>query len=203
MPFTKPDNAVPSMLSAVLMQVRDAFDAMGDATIVQVGARFREGFGAGGPLRVLFVPEVRGSVDDPIEMGDAASLRHGCDIFLRAEIESTDDYRRFDPVVILAALVIDLVHTAAPGRITWGECSDDSPVSTDTGMGAGLAMHFEYRHELRHDARRWVADIITAQGRVPGPMSSAPDLSPPFLSSAPGATYANAADPTVNVIPAE
>lgn len=199
MPPIVPDNAKPSTLSAVLRQVRDAFDAMGDATIVQVGAQFREGFGVGGPFRVLFVPETKGSVDDPIEMGNAASLRHGCDLYLRAEIETSDDVSRFDPVVDLAALVIDLIHTAAPGRITWGTCDDDSPVNTDTGMGAGLAIHFEYRHDVRHDARRWVAGIITASGPKPGPMTPAPDLSTPSLPSAPGATYANAADPSVTV----
>ena len=189
-----PDYAVPSMLSAVLRQVRDAFDAMGDATLVQVGAQFREGFGPGAPIRVLFVPHTRGTVDDPIEMGAAGSLRHGCDLFLRAEIESSDDDTRFDPVVLLAMLVIDLVHTAAPGRIVWGECADDSPVKTDTGMGAGLALHFEFRHEIRHEARRWVADYITAQGRVVGPMTQEPDASTPPLPDAPGAIYANAAD---------
>lgn len=201
MPPIERDNATPSMLSAVMMQVRDAFDAMGDATIVQVGWQFRDQFGAGGPMKVLFVPEVNGSVGNAREMGNAAGLGEGCDIFLRAAIETTDDFTRHDPVIHLARLVIDLIQTAASGSITWGACSDDSPVKTDTGMGVGLALHFEYRADVLHDARRWVAAAITAQGYKPGLMTQAPDNSPNVLPSAPGAVYASAADLPVTVTP--
>lgn len=201
MPPITPDNAKPSRLSDVLRQVRDAFDAAGIATPVQVGAEFRAQFGVGSGPRVLFVPEVRGNLQDPIDMGMAASMGHGCDLYLRADVETDDDFARFDSVCDLADFVIDCIHTAAAGRITWGECADDSPVKTDTGMGIGLALHFEYRRDIRHDARRWVADIITAQGYRAGLMTPEADASTPFLSSAPGATYATAGEPAITVSP--
>ena len=203
MPPIERDNAKPSTLSAVLRNVRDAFDAMGDATLIQVGAEFRGHFGAGNGPAVLFVPEVRGAIDDPIEAGNAASMRHGCDLFIRADIATADDIARFDDVCALADLVIDCIHTAAPGRITWGLCDDDSPVKGDSGMGAGLALRFEHRRDIRHDARRWVADARTAQGYRAGLMTPTPNTDPPFLPSAPGATYANAGDVTVTVSPVD
>ncbi len=122
-------------------------------------------------------------------------------MFLRAEIETSDDFARFDPVVLLAHLVIDCIHTPANGRITWGKCEDDSPVRTDTGMGAGLALHFEYRNDIRHDARRWVADIITASGYQAGLMTPTSNTDLPFLDSAPGALYVDAEDLPITVSP--
>jgi hypothetical protein len=200
-PAIEPDNAKPVTLSAVLRQVRDVFDRIGDATILQVGEDFRARFGVGNGPRVLFVPEVRGSVGDAIEMGNPAAMSHGCDLYIRADIESRDDFTRHDVVCDLADLVIDLVQTAGAGRITWGKCEDDSPVKTDTGMGTGLALHFEFRRDIRHNPLRWAAEIVTAAGWQPGPLTPADDTSTPFLSSSPAAVYADASDEPINVDP--
>ncbi len=201
MPAIEPNNAKPATLSAVLRQVRDVFDRIGDATLVQVGEDYRARFGAGNGPRVLFVPEVGGNVGDAIEMGNPASMSHGCDLYVRADIESSDDYTRHDRTCDLADLVIDLVVTAGQGRITWGKCTDDSPVKTDTGMGAGLALHFEFRRDIRHSPLRWAAEIVTAAGWQAGPLTPAADTSTPFLSSSPAAVYADVADEPVNVDP--
>ena len=139
----------PSTLAVVIQQVIDAFAELGDATPIMVGRHYLEHFGAGFGPRVLFVPEAgAGRVDKPINLGNAASVVHSCDVYVRGP-ENGTDVGRFDAVYYLADLVINAIITAAPGRIEWGALRDDSPVNVDM-LGAGLVFSFTYARDVTH-----------------------------------------------------
>ncbi len=154
MPALQVVHANPSTLTTVIGQVKDAFEAMGNATPILIGKKYLDDFGVGSAPRVLFVPEAGGGkVGPPIEMGNAASVIHSCNVFVRAE-ESGDDVGRFDRAYALGDLVIDCIHTAAPGRVEFGSFEDDSPTDADA-YGADLAFSFLYARDVRHDTARW------------------------------------------------
>ena len=183
----------PSTLAAVIQQVIDAFAELGDATPIMVGKHYLEHFGAGFGPRVLFVPEPgAGRVDKPINLGNAASVVHSCDVYVRGP-ENGTDVGRFDAVYYLADLVINALITAAPGRIEWGALRDDSPVNVDM-LGAGLVFSFTYQRDVTHAPQpvgargRWnlpaaTASTAVARGILPsnrgGLGSALPDDSAP------------------------
>jgi hypothetical protein len=180
----KVSHAKPSTLADVLRQVTQAFDAFGDATPILVGRKYLEDFGAGSGPRVVFVPERSGgAMGDPQFMGDAASMQHSCEVYVRAA-ESGDDLDRLAATYALSDLVTDCIETAAPGRITWGRLDDDSPVDVDV-FGAGLKWTFFYERAILHDARRWSIPAATT------------DTSLRQGALDPGATYAN----SVKIVP--
>lgn len=160
MPPIATQNAAPSNLAAVIGQVGDALGALADATPCMIGKHYLEHFGAGSPPRVLFVPETRGKVGPPTELGFTASITHACDVFVRGP-ESGDDLGRFDAAYALGDLVIDLIQTAGTGRIEWTDYADGSPTNVDA-FGADLAFSFTYTRNVRHDARRWALPAATA-----------------------------------------
>lgn len=152
--------ASASTLAGLIGQVRDAFGEMGDATAIMVGkVHLKQGVGSPG-ARVLFVPEPRGSTGDPIKMGSACSITHSCTVYVRAQ-ETGDDLTRFDNAYLLGDRVIDCVATAAPGRISWGDYSDNSPADEES-FGAELVFSFSYRRDVRHDEIRWSLPAATA-----------------------------------------
>lgn len=164
----QPRAAAPSTLADVIAQVVEAFDAMGDATPIMVGKQYLEQFGAGSPPRVVFVPETDGRMGPPIEMGDAASCTHGCQVFVRAA-ESGDDLERFKNAYELQGEIVSCIAVAGSGRIEWGNHGDGSPVDVDT-HGAELTFGFKYRRAIRHSARRWALPAPAADTSARQPL---------------------------------
>jgi hypothetical protein len=143
----------PGTLADVIQQVTQALSKMGFAVPVQVGRQYRLKFGSGTDPKVLFVPDVGGTMGPPIDQGKAGSHSHGCDVFVRGK-ESGEDIDRFVATYALSDLVMACIAVACTGRIEWGEVSDDSPLMTD-GAGAGLGFRFTYRRDIRHEPKRW------------------------------------------------
>lgn len=156
-------------LTDLLRQVREAFEAVADATPVLVGARYLEQFGAGSDPRVVFVPELGGRIVAASAMGRAGAFEHSCSVYVRAA-ETGDDVTRFDNAYALAARVIDFVQTAGTGFVSWGAFADDSPAKVDA-YGAGLAFSFTFRRDILHDAARWALPAATdaTAGPIPQP----------------------------------
>jgi len=153
-------SAPPSTLIDIIGQCVDALDAMGRFMPAMVGKQYLN-TGPGSAPRVIFVPEVGpGRVLPPYELGNAASVRHTCQIYIRAS-ESGDDISRFRDVYELSDLVIDLVQTAGTGRIEWGDYGDGSPTDVDA-YGAEIVISFAYRRDVRHNALRWGLPSATA-----------------------------------------
>lgn len=143
----------PSTLIDILQQCKDALDAMGAFMPTSIGKAYLSE-GAGSYPRVVFVPEAgRGKVGPPHEIGNAASVTHTCEVHVRA-MESGEDVARFRAAYALGDLVIDLVQTAATGRIEWGSYSDGSPTDTDA-YGAEVVISFSYKRDVPHSAVRW------------------------------------------------
>lgn len=168
-------NAAPSTLEDVIGQCRDAFRAEGNPIDFLIGEGHLEGFGVGKPPRVIFIPDKKGKLGPPIEMGGAASMFHGCDVAVRAA-ESGDDLSRLGAVQRLADLVIAHVSVATTGRVTWEDIGEDSPLKTDA-YGADMAFRFTYRRDIRHEAKRWALAAAVV------------DTSPPFSPTAPHAAH--------------
>ncbi len=201
MPPLAKGNAPASTLIDVIGQVIDAFDAVGDATLIKVGARHLEQWGTGHGPRVVFVPDPPGggSIAKAQIHGNAASQIHACDVYVRADEETTDDLERLKLAYALQDAVIDFIATAASGRVAWGACSDDSPLRTPSGLGAGLSFSFTYQRDISHDARRWRSRPRNAAGAIlESPLTSPPDTTVATLPTSPGATEGNvdAASPT-------
>jgi len=142
----------PSTLIDVIGQVVDAFKVFGDATPIKVGKNYLDQ-GPGSSPRAIFVPDSAGRVGPPREMGNAASVSHGCTVYVRAK-ESGDDLTRFRQAYKLADIVIDLIGTAATGRIEWGTYADGSPTDVDA-YGAEIVLSFSFRRDVLHYSRRW------------------------------------------------
>lgn len=160
----------PSTLADVLRQVTEALSLMADATPVMIGDRYLEQNGVGGPPRVVFFPEPAGPgrVMPPIEMGNAASVMHSCNVFVRAA-EGGDDLTRYEAAYALADAVIDLVSTAASGRVEWGTWLGDPPSKVD-GPGADVAFSFTFRRDVQHNAARWALPPATNNTAAPNPV---------------------------------
>lgn len=159
-----------STLTDVLRQVSEALSLMADATPVMIGARYLEQNGVGSPPRVLFVPEPAGpgKIGPPLEMGNAASMTHSCNVFVRAP-ESGDDLGRFDALYALTDLVVDLVGTAATGRVVWGAWVGDSPSDVD-GPGADGSFSFTYQRDIQHAPARWSLPAAALGTAAPNPV---------------------------------
>jgi hypothetical protein len=173
------NNAAPSTLATMIGQVKDAFDAMGDATPIMVGARYLTE-GVGSPPRVVFVPEDRpGKLLPPLKMGNAARMVHACSVYVRAA-ESGEDIERLSQAYALADLVIDCIETAGTGRIEWSEVTNDCPTDVDA-FGAGLKFSFTFARDIWHSAARAALppadDIPTAQQPHPPPGIAAAGVS--------------------------
>lgn len=164
-------STTPSTLADVIQQVADALQAMGNAVPVQVGAHYMAHFGVGSAPTVLFIPDVSGTVGPPQEMGNAASVSHGCRVLVAAG-ETGTDVDRFRAAYALADLVIDCLSTAATGRITWGTWADDSPTTVDA-FGAAMAFAFVYRRDVPHAASRW--RLPAASTTTVAPRAALPD----------------------------
>lgn len=175
-------NAAPSNLTAVLQQVTDAFQAMGNATPIMVGAHYLENFGAGSGPRVLFVPERGdGAMGPPHEMGNAASMTHSCAAYIRDD-ETQGDVVRFNPCYELSDLVASCISSACTGRLKWGKAADDSPVTAPSGFGAGIAWSFTFTRDIRHGAR----GRLPAAGTNAAPKSLQPPDNRDGLGAEPG-----------------
>lgn len=190
MPLVEQGFALPSTLADLIGQVKDAFDAMGDATPIMVGRQYLRP-GAGSAPRVVFVPEQGGRLGDPQELGSAASNSHGCEVRVRAP-ESGDDIERYRAAYLLGDRVVDCIATAGTGRIEWRnyEDRDESPVDVDAGFGAGVAFSFVYTRDVRHDPTRWALPPATDD------TSAAVPLVPP-------GEPADGVEPTFTVVPTE
>jgi len=160
----------PSDLADVLIQVRDAFAAEGDATPLMCGANYLD-HGVGVDPYVIFVPLTDGgSLEFSGETGDAATTVEACQVFVRAAAGG-DDFDRFKRSKELTKKVIAHLRVAGTGRLTGGPFTDSSPLDTDE-YGAEITFGFQFRSAIRHDAARWelpAADESTdpAQPRVP------------------------------------
>ncbi len=191
-------NGAPSNLATVLLQISQAFSAMADGTPVMVGKHYLEHNGAGSDPRVLFVPEPgAGKIGPPHEMGNAASMTHACDVYVRAG-ETQDDISRFSASYDLADIVISCISSAGTGRLSWGAMVDNSPVTAPSGFGAELKFSFTFTRDIRHGAR----------GRLPSATASnAPvSLQPPDNREGSGAEpgeNAPVTDLTPTVTPVE
>jgi hypothetical protein len=207
MPPIGPSNAPASTLIDVLGQVRDAFDAVGDATTIQIGGQYLREWGAGHGPRVLFVPEPPsggGAIAKAQSLGYPASHVHACDVYVRADEETTDDLERFELLYDLSDRVVDFIATAASGRVEWGSCSDDSPLRTPSGLGAGLAFSFTYQRDINHDAARWKAAPRDVNGDVlTTPRTSPADTSAPTLPTSPAATSGDLDSITIAITTSE
>ncbi len=207
MPPLATQNAPASTLIDVLGQVRDAFDAVGDATTIQIGAQYREGFGTGHGPKVLFVPEPQGGggkITGAQYLGNPASQVHACDVFVRADEETADDLERFKLLYALNDAVVDFVRTASQGKSVFGDCSDDSPLRTPSGLGAGLAWGFTYQRDIGHDARRWKAAPRDVNGNIlTSPRTAPADTSAATLPTSPGATIGTVDDIAITLDPSE
>jgi hypothetical protein len=203
MPPIQPDNAKPGTLIDLLGAVRDCFEAAADATTIQIGAQYVDQWGEGHGPRVLFVPDppnAGGKITGAINLGNPASQVHACDVYVRADEETDDDLTRANLIYLLSDRVIGFVSTEGSGHVEWGNCSDDSPLKTSSGLGAGLAYGFTYRRDIRHDAARWAATPRNRAGAaLAGPMTSPADTSPPVLPTSPAAVLG--AVGTVSVTP--
>ena len=161
----------PSDLADVLIQVRDAFDAEGDATPIMCGGNYLERFGAGVDPYIIFVPLTDGgSLEFAGELGDAATTVEGCQVFVRAA-PGGDDFDRFKRSKDLAKKVIAHLRVAGTGRITGGSFTDSSPLDSDE-YGAEITFGFQFRSAIRHDPARWALDAAgesstPAQPRIP------------------------------------
>jgi hypothetical protein len=151
MPFAAPLDiglyANPSNLADVIRQVRDAFNESGDATPIMVGKRYIEWRGIGRAPKVLFV-QTPGKLGPPIECGNAASITHGCTVYVHGS-EDGDDIGRFDAAYQLGDKVIAAIRRAATGRLEFGAYNDVSPADVD-GLGAMLSIAFTYQRDVRH-----------------------------------------------------
>lgn len=152
-------NSAPSNLIDVIGQCKEALDAMGIADPVMIGKQYMSKSGAmpiGSAPRIVFVPEFGGggAISAPREMGNAASMIHSCTVYVRGR-ESGTDLERFAEAYAIGDLAIDLIKTAAPGRIEWaGEMGDSSPTDSDA-YGAEVKFTFLYRRDVQHSAARW------------------------------------------------
>lgn len=161
MPIVAQQHPAPSTLATVIGQVIDAFGRMADATPILVGKQYFESFGVGIEPRVLFVPETRSRLGPPLEMGNAASMTHSCQVFVRAKPGGTD-VERFAHAYALTDLVVSCLEAAGSGRIQWGELGDASPVDVES-VGPELSFGFTFKRDIRHDAARWAlppADLV-------------------------------------------
>lgn len=150
------DNAAPSTLADVIGQVVDAFSEMGNATPIMVGGEYLER-GVGVAPRVLFVPETGGKVGPGRELGRAASISHGCEVYIRG-VDSGDDLARLRATYELGDLVISCLQTAAPGRIEWAQYADSEPM---TAAGE-IKLSFSYTRDVAHSAARWALPAASA-----------------------------------------
>lgn len=180
MPLVAEQHTKPTTLAGVIAQVISAFDEMGNITPIMVGKQYLKSFGVGGPARVLFVPETKGRIENPPEMGDAASIVHGCMVLVRAA-EGGSDTDRFDRAYELGDLVIGCLRVAGTGRLAWNVFADGSPADVDT-FGAELMFGFTFKRAVRHSAKRWAlaaaaADPNTPQPRVPAAGGGTPAAS--------------------------
>jgi hypothetical protein len=155
-----------STLGDLIDQVRRAFDAIGNPVAVMVGKQYLEN-GEGSGFRVVFVPEKRGRIGNPIYMGDCASMTHGCEVHVRAP-ETGDDIQRFRNACTLAHQTISLIQTAGTGRIEWGELEDGSPLDVDS-VGAELVFGFLYTQPIFHDPLRFALPSATIDTSLPVP----------------------------------
>lgn len=184
--------AAPSTLIDVLGRVKEAFDATGDATLVQIGANYMARFGAGHGPKILFVPEPAngsGAMAGATRLGNPAKQIHACDVYVRADEETGDDLTRFEQLYKLSDRVVALVAEAAAGRIgSWGACSDASPLDVSSGVGCGLAYSFTYERDIQHDAKVWRGPLRDATGAIiETPLSTPSDTSRPILPTSPAA----------------
>lgn len=184
-------NAAPSTLIDVLGRVRDAFDGVGDATLVQIGAQYIDQFGVGHGPKVLFVPEPPsggGALTGGGRFGSAAKQVHACDVYVRADEETSDDLERFALLYKLSDRVVSFVEEAATGRLAWGACSDTSPLKVSSSLGCGLGYSFTYERDIEHDAKLWRGPLRDITGAIiPTPLSTPSDTSRPILPTSPAA----------------
>jgi hypothetical protein len=189
MPLVK-QHRNPSTLIDILKQCKGALDAMGTFMPTSIGKAFLSE-GTGSAPRVVFVPESGpGRIGPPREMGMAASVTHTCKLYVRGR-ESGDDTTRFEETYALADLVIDLVATAAPGRIEWVSYTDGSPTDTNA-YGAEVVGAFTYRRDVAHSAARWglpqaLSDLTALQAQPPpGDPAGGLTVEPTTVPVAPG-----------------
>ncbi len=180
MPLVQQQYPKPSTLADVIQQVKDAFDAMGDATPIMVGKKYIQNIGSA--PRIVIVPETDGRVGPPIEQGDAASVSHGCMVLVRAA-ETGGDVDRFKRAYELGDRLIDCIGTAATGRIEWNAIGDGSPLDVDA-YGAELVLQFTYRRAVRHDPKRWALSAASTNNAPAEPL-----VPPGAVGSVDGATY--------------
>lgn len=168
------DHGTPSTLADVLGQVRDALSAMADATTVMVGKKYLANFERGSAPRVLFVPETDGSWSPSGELGDAATVVHGCQVFVLGA-SSHDDIERFQSAYAIADRVMSLLRVAASGRLEGGRYGDPDINDHD----ADLTFGFRFRRHVRHDRKRWAlapADPDTSRPEARPPVGEAYEL---------------------------
>lgn len=149
-------NASPSTLADVIGQVVDAFAEMGNATPVMVGGEYLAR-GVGVAPRVLFVPETGGKVGPGRELGRAASISHGCEVYVKG-VDSGDDLARLRATYELGDVVIACIQAAAPGCIEWAQYADNEPMSA----AGELKLSFTYTRDVAHNAIRWALPAATA-----------------------------------------
>lgn len=167
--------AKPSTLGDLIVQVKQAFDKMGDKTPIMVGKAYRtknkEGqTNIGSAPRVVFAPEAlpgSGKIEPPQEMGKAASMVHSCMVFVRAK-ESGEDLERWRAAYALADRVIDCIQVAGTGRVEWLSVEDGSPIDSD-GFGVELAFGFTFRRDIWHDPARWALPPADPSDTTPKP----------------------------------
>ncbi len=179
-------NAPPSTLIDVIVQIKQAMSLMANKTPISVGKQFLKN-GVGSGPRVVFVPEASGSaIAPPLLMGNAASMVHSCAVYVRAK-EDGDDAKRFANAYDLADLMISLIETAGCGHVEWLPMVDGSPVDSDA-YGAELAFAFTYQRDIPHNARRWGLPPADADNSDERPMP------PPGVPSD-GNTFVPTTDP--------
>lgn len=141
-----------SPIEVVIARVRSLLEDAGYAAPVMFGARYLQEPGSG--PRVVIVTDQEGQIGPATEHGYVASETVRCDVYVR-NVDGGDDIERFAEVRALQDVVVTAIERAASGRYQWVSPRerDDSPVRVSSGMGAGLALAFEYTRNIRADEK--------------------------------------------------
>lgn len=180
MTFAVNTNAAPASLSQFTQAVVYFFRESGNATPIMFGDAYLENVGF--DARIVFVPEVAGSVDAGTVMGVAGSILHGCSVHVRAA-ESGDDMTRYDAATALQSKAMSAIRRAGSGRLEFTEYKPSSPTKVDA-FGAQVTFAFTWRVDVLLDPEIYAVPPLTAA------------VYDTYFPDAPGATPAS-----VNLLP--
>lgn len=186
----------PSSLADVIASVIAMFRKAGNATPILTDEFHLTG-NQGNPPRIVFVPEIGGSLGDAIVTGHAASWYHSCDVIVRAKPGMREE-DRYTHAYALADKVIAALAIAASGRIEWGSCTSDNLTKDDKLGGVGIRFSFTFRRDIAHWDELW--NLPAAETDTSKPISSPQDLGA-YTPAGPGETPESEIATATRIIP--